>query len=157
MGAHASPNLWWPGRARIRRTGTCTQRRPIRRSATRTTTGRIISPATGGMRPSAVVLSVRWNLVWLWHSLRSLTAHGGQPAARLHSASSILAACTKPNLVNFGERLYENDRSLSTGASPGLRHRGLLLSVSPLATVAFVGQCIGDSRCVFAFFATGDV
>merc|ERR1712079_713229 len=40
---------------------------------------------------------------------------------------------------------------------PGLRHRGQLLSASPLATVAFVGQCIGDSRCVFAFFATGDV
>merc|ERR1712241_583459 len=65
-GANASSNRnRWPGCARTRRTGTCTQRKPIRGSATRTTPGRTISPATGGMRPSAAVLSVRWSLVWL--------------------------------------------------------------------------------------------
>merc|ERR1712217_156357 len=63
-------------------------------------------------------------------SLRSLTAVGGQPPARLYNASSTLAACKKPNLVNFGERLCENDH-----------------------TVAFLGQSIGDSRYVFVAVA----
>merc|ERR1712176_1729684 len=120
----ASPNLLRTGRARMRRAGTCTQRRPIRRFATRTTIGRIISPATGGIMPSVAVLSVRWNLVWLCHSLRSLTARGGQPAARLHSANSTLAACTKPNLVNFGKYLCENDHSLIKVVFFGQKHRG---------------------------------
>merc|ERR1712151_344129 len=113
----------------------------------------------GGIMPSVAVLCVRWNLVWLCHSLRSLTARGGQPAARLHNANSTLAACTKPNLVNFGERLCENDHSLATVAFLGqsIGDSRYVFDFFATATVAFLGQRIGDSRYGFAFFATGDV
>merc|ERR1712088_88139 len=79
-------------------------------------------------------------------SLRSLTARGGQPAARLYNASSTLAACTKPNLVNFGERLLcENDNSFATVAFLGQQHRGQPLCVRPLATVALLAMHRGTA------------
>jgi len=37
------------------------------------------------------------------------------------------------------------------------RHRGQQLCFDPLAMVAFLGQCIGDSCYVFAFILSGDV
>merc|ERR1712061_782854 len=95
-------------------------------------------------------------------SLRSLTAVGGQPPARLYNASSTLAVCKKPNLVNFGERLCENDHTVAfLGQRIGdSRYVFAFLGQSigdSRYVFAFLGQGIGDSRYVFAFFATGDV
>jgi len=72
---------------------------------------------------------------------------------------STFAACTKPNLVNFGERLCDTDHSLATVAFLGqsIGDSRYVFDFFATATVAFLGQRIGDSRYGFAFFATGDV